>query len=59
MDLYKGEKVNPIIDDFSGILQADCYSGYARLCVANGLTRIGCWNHALHKFIEATQGAQP
>ena len=48
-----------LLDDFRGILQADGYSGYAQVCAANGLTRIGCWDHARRKFVEAIQGAKP
>ncbi len=47
-----------LLDDFSGILQADGYSGYAQICSANKLTRIGCWDHARRKFIEATKAAK-
>lgn len=46
-----------LLDDFSGILQADGYSGYARICRDNQITRIGCWDHARRKFIEAVKGA--
>lgn len=48
-----------LLDDFSGILQADGYSAYTKICVANGLTRIGCWDHARRKFVEASKGAKP
>ena len=30
-----------LLDDFSGILQADGYSGYGRVCTENNITRIG------------------
>lgn len=46
-----------LLDDFKGILQADGYSGYGQICAANGLTRIGCWDHARRKFVEATKAA--
>ncbi len=45
-----------LLDGFSGILQADGYSGYGQVCRDNGITRIGCWDHARRKFIEATKG---
>lgn len=48
-----------LLDDFSGILQADGYSGYGQVCRANNITRIGCWDHARRKFVEATKGAKP
>lgn len=47
-----------LLDDFGGILQADGYSGYGKVCTANGLTRIGCWDHARRKFVEASKAAQ-
>ena len=46
-----------LLDDFKGVLQADGYSGYARICKANGITRIGCWDHARRKFVEASKAA--
>jgi transposase len=48
-----------LLDDFKGVLQADGYSGYAPICSANKLTRIGCWDHARRKFIEASKAAKP
>lgn len=45
-DLFKG---------FTGILQADGYGGYAPVCAQKGLTRIGCWDHARRKFVEASR----
>ncbi|MEX2366180.1 MAG: IS66 family transposase [Pseudohongiellaceae bacterium] len=46
-----------LLDDFSGILQADGYSGYGQVCRDNQLTRIGCWDHARRKFVEAAKAA--
>ena len=46
-----------LLEGFSGILQADGYSGYGQVCKQSGLTRIGCWDHARRKFIEATRAA--
>ena len=46
-----------LLDGFSGILQADGYSGYSQVCKQSSLTRIGCWDHARRKFIEATRAA--
>lgn len=46
-----------LLEGFSGILQADGYSGYSQVCKQSGLTRIGCWDHARRKFIEATRAA--
>lgn len=44
-----------LLDEFTGILQADGYSGYARICAQNNITRIGCWDHARRKFVEASK----
>jgi len=46
-----------LLDEFEGILQADGYSGYGDVCRQNGLRRIGCWDHARRKFVEATKAA--
>ena len=46
-----------LLDDFNGILQADGYSGYGQVCRDNKLTRIGCWDHARRKFVEASRAA--
>ena len=48
-----------LLDDFSGILQADGYSGYGQVCRDNGITRIGCWDHARRTFKEASRAAPP
>lgn len=48
-----------LLDDFNGILQADGYSGYGQVCATNGLTRIGCWDHARRKFMDAIKAAKP
>jgi len=48
-----------LLDDFKGILQADGYSGYGKVCRNNGITRIGCWDHARRKFVEATKAVKP
>ncbi|QKS24044.1 IS66 family transposase [Vreelandella titanicae] len=47
-----------LLDDFAGILQADGYAGYGQICRANGITRIGCWDHARRKFVEASKAAK-
>jgi len=43
----------------NGILQADGYSGYGKVCRDNNITRIGCWDHARRKFVEAIKGSKP
>lgn len=47
-----------LLDEFAGILQADGYAGYGQVCRANGITRIGCWDHARRKFVEASKAAK-
>ena len=54
-----GHVIERLLDGFSGVLQADGYSGYGKLCADNGLTRIGCWDHARRKFVEARKAALP
>ena len=36
-----------------GYLQADGYAGYNKVCKENNLIRVGCWDHARRKFVEA------
>lgn len=42
-----------LLQDFTGILQTDGYAGYAEVCRENHLVRIGCWDHARRKYVEA------
>jgi|TARA_Y100001001_G_scaffold149853_1_gene160017 transposase len=57
-DPSRGGKVPVrLLDDFQGILQADGYSGYGQVCRENKLTRIGCWDHARRRFVEASRAA--
>lgn len=37
-----GRVIRRLLDGFNGVLQADGYSGYGKLCTDNGLTRVGC-----------------
>ena len=46
-----------LLEGFEGVLQADGYTGYNRVCRENPITRIGCWDHARRKFIEASKAA--
>lgn len=48
-----------LLDDFNGVLQADGYSGYSKVCKQNSITRIGCWDHARRKFVEANKSTDP
>jgi len=47
-----------LLEGFSGYLQTDAYAGYSAACRENGITQLGCWDHARRKFKEA-QKAQP
>ena len=46
-----------LLIDFKGIFQADGYVGYAAVCLENTIIRIGCWDHARRKFVEAVKAA--
>ena len=46
-----------LLEGFSGTLQADGYAGYAQVCRGNDITRIGCWDHARRRFVEAVRAA--
>ena len=46
-----------LLDGFTGVLQADGYAGYNQVCRDNEITRIGCWDHARRKFVEASRAA--
>lgn len=41
------------LDEWSGTLIIDGYSGYNEVCRRNGIVRAGCWAHARRKFKEA------
>ena len=47
-----------LLDGFTGIFQAEAYSGYNKVCQSTGITRIGCLDHARRKFVEASRAAQ-
>lgn len=47
-----------LLDGFTGVLQTDGYAGYNRVCQENGITRIGCLDHARRKFVEASRAAE-
>ena len=53
-----GAVAERLLDGFGGVLQADGYSGYSKVCRAAGITRIGCFDHARRKFVEASRAAQ-
>ena len=57
-DASRGEAVPlRLLEGFCGMLQTDGYAGYNKVCCENGITRIGCWDHARRKFVEASKAA--
>jgi transposase len=57
-DPSRGESVpTRLLAGFTGVLQTDSYSGYNQVCRENAITRIGCWDHARRKFVEANKAA--
>ena len=57
-DVSRSEEVPlRLLDGFEGVLQVDGYAGYNRVCRENPITRIGCWDHARRKFVEASKAA--
>ena len=55
-DASRGEDVpSRLLDGFEGVLQTDGYAGYNKVCRENAITRIGCWDHARRKFVEAAK----
>jgi transposase len=46
-----------LLEGYQGVLQTDGYAGYNRVCRENPITRIGCWDHARRKFVEASKAA--
>ena len=53
-----GAVAERLLDGFGGVLQADGYSGYSKVCRIAGITRIGCFDHARRKFVEASRAAE-
>ena len=53
-----GAVAERLLEGFGGVLQADGYSGYSKVCQAAGITRIGCFDHARRKFVEASRAAE-
>jgi len=46
-----------LLEGYQGVLQTDGYAGYNKVCRENPITRIGCWDHARRKFVEASKAA--
>lgn len=47
-----------LLDGFCGALQTDGYAGYNQACETYQLKRLGCWDHARRKFVEAVRVAK-
>lgn len=43
---------------FSGVLQVDGYAGYNKVCAAEDITRIGCWDHGRRHVVEASRAGE-
>ena len=57
-DPSRSEEVpSRLLDGFEGVLQTDGYAGYNKVCRDNPIRRIGCWDHARRKFVEASKAA--
>jgi len=48
-----GETPEKVLQDSTGYLQVDAYSGYNRVTVPERRERVGCWAHARRKFYDA------
>jgi transposase len=48
----KGEHPQRHLDGFTGILQADAYSGYSKLYESGQVLEAACWAHARRKFVD-------
>ena len=55
----KGEQSQSFLKSYSGILQADAYSGFGQLYepgrVVGAAAEAACWAHACHKFFELAE----
>jgi transposase len=54
-----GEVPARLLDGFRGILQVDGYTGYCKVCEQQGIRRIGCWDHARRRFVDAAKAGSP
>ena len=48
-----GSVPKDMLRDYRGALMVDGYEGYAAVCEAQALRRLGCWAHARRKFVAA------
>jgi transposase len=54
----KGEHPQAHLENFTGILQADGYSGYTKLYEGGEILEAACWAHARRKFFDLHQANQ-
>lgn len=54
----KSERPKKHLQGFSGILQADAYSGYGALYRSGQIIEAGCWAHARRKFYDVFKKEQ-
>ena len=47
-----------LFEGYQGYLQTDGYAAYDAVCQENNIMRLGCWDHARRKFVEAKK-AEP
>ena len=52
-----GETPEQVLNNTTGWLQVDGYTGYNIVCVPEGRTRVGCTSHARRKFFNALETA--
>ena len=52
-----GDTPLDVLGQTTGTLQVDAYSGYNKVCVPDGRTRVGCWAHLRRLFFKARQTA--
>lgn len=51
--------IKQVLGDFKGHLLADGLGVYLSFCANNGVTLLGCWQHARRKFTDAQKGIPP
>jgi transposase len=54
----KGERPRQHLTEFSGVLQADAYSGFGHLYEGGRIREAGCWAHARRAFYELHEATQ-
>ncbi len=54
----KGERVDQILKDYTGILQTDGANNFGQVSKSEQIMRLGCWVHARRYFYKAEQGEE-